>query len=116
MNRRMRSSERCAACSDSSWAWKAVSIWLSIALSEWPRLPISVRGSRSGMRWFRCPLAIWLAVSSMSLSGRRLACTTRDADGGEDDQDDRAAHDQVEEDEPVGQRADVAEVYGDDEG
>ena len=28
MNRRMRSSERCAACSDSSWAWKAVSIWL----------------------------------------------------------------------------------------
>ena len=83
MNRRIRSSDSCAArsdscaaCSDSCWARNAVSIWLSMMLSERPRLPISVRGSRSGMRWSRCPLAIWPAVISMSSSGRRLARTT----------------------------------------
>ena len=74
--RRIRSSLWCAAASDSSWAWNAVSIWLSIVFSDRPRLPISVRGSRSGTRRFRCPAAISPAVASMSTSGRRLARTT----------------------------------------
>ena len=76
MKRRIRSSDWCAAASDSSRAWNAVSIWLSMVFSEWPRLPISVRGSRSGTRRFRCPAAISPAVPSMSTSGRRLARTT----------------------------------------
>ena len=76
MKRRIRSSDWCAAASDSSRAWKAVSIWLSMTFNDRPRLPISVRGSRSGTRRFRCPAAISPAVSSMSTSGRRFACTT----------------------------------------
>ena len=76
MKRRIRSSDWCAAASDSSREWKAVSIWLSMMFSDRPRLPISVRGSRSGTRRFRCPSAISPAVSSMSTSGRRFARTT----------------------------------------
>ena len=76
MNRRIRSSDWCAATSDASCAWNAVSIWLSMVFSDRPRLPISVRGSRSGTRRFRCPAAISPAVASMSTSGRRLARTT----------------------------------------
>jgi hypothetical protein len=45
-------------------------------LSDRPSLPISVRGSRSGTRRFRCPAAISPAVSSISTSGRRFARTT----------------------------------------
>ncbi len=76
MNRRIRSSDWCAAASDCSRAWNAVSIWLSIVFSDRPRLPISVRGSRSGTRRFRCPAAISPAVSSISTSARRFARTT----------------------------------------
>ena len=76
MKRRIRSSDWCAAASDSSRAWKAVSIWLSMRFSDRPRRPISVRGSRSGTRRFRCPSAISSAVSSISTSGRRFVCTT----------------------------------------
>ena len=47
-----------------------------MVFSDRPRLPISVRGSRSGTRRFRCPAAISPAVASMSTSGRRLARTT----------------------------------------
>ena len=94
MNRRIRSSDWCAAASDSSRAWNAVSIWLSIVFSDRPRLPISVRGSRSGTRRFRCPAAISPAVSSISTSGRRFARTTATPAMRQDAHDDDA-HDQV---------------------
>ncbi len=42
------------------------------ALSERPRLPTSVCGSRSGTRRVRSPAAIAPAVASISFSGRRL--------------------------------------------
>ena len=79
MNRRIRSADSRAASSDCSRSWNADSIWLSMMFSDRPSRPISVSGSRSGTRRFRCPAAISPAVSSISTSGRRLARTTATA-------------------------------------
>ena len=74
-NWRIRSSDRRAAASDRVRAWNDDSIWASIRFSDRPSRPTSVRGSRSGTRRDRSPAAMARAVSSMSVSGRRLART-----------------------------------------
>src|SRR5260370_447796 len=72
-NCRIRSSDLRAASSDAARASKAVSIWASMLLSDRPSRPTSVRGSRSGTRRVRSPAAMAPAVTSISVSGRRLA-------------------------------------------
>ena len=114
MNRRIRSSDWCAAASDSSRAWKAVSIWLSMMFSDRPRLPISVRGSRSGTRRFRWPSAMSSAVSSISTSGRRFARTTATPTIVRTNRM-TSAHDQVGAGQAADRRVDVAEVGADDQ-
>ena len=75
-NCRIRLSDRRAVASDSAWALNAASMWASMMLSDRPRLPTSVRGSRSGTRRLRSPAAIAPAVCSISASGRMLVRTT----------------------------------------
>ena len=74
-NWRIRSSDRRAAASDLVRARNEDSIWASMAFSARPSRPTSVRGSWSGTRRDRSPAAMAPAVSSMSVSGRRLART-----------------------------------------
>ena len=66
---------------------KARSRRSSIALSEIPRRPTSVRGSVDSTRWERSPPAIAPAVCPMRSSGSRPTRTTAHETSAEDDQD-----------------------------
>ena len=67
-----------AAASDCARAWNAASIWASMALSERPSRPTSVRGSLSGTRRDRSPAA---------MAPRGLLDVGQRAQAGPDDRD-----------------------------